>query len=43
MNDYKIYTESTYGKDKSCEIKYKVIDDKIYVKDFRILESEVIE
>ena len=38
--DYKIYIEPAYGKDKSCEIKYKVIDGKIYVKDFRILESE---
>ena len=36
----KIYVEPAYGKDKSCEIKYKVIDGKIYMKDFRILESE---
>lgn len=36
----KIYVEPAYEKDKCCEIKYKVIDGKIYVKDFRILESE---
>lgn len=39
-NEYKIYVEPAYGEDKSCEIKYKVIDGKIYVKDCRILESE---
>lgn len=35
-DDYKIYTEPAYSKDKECEIKYKVIDGKIYVKDFKI-------
>ena len=36
----KIYIDPAYGEDKSCEIRYKVIDGKIYVKDCKIFESE---
>ncbi len=39
-NEYKNYIEPAYGKDKSCEIKYKIKDGKIYIKDCKILESE---